>query len=722
MSRSIHSVKLLCLAGLGFLVMAGCSSEKDEQPLELKTDAKLRELFPESYRPSDLSWASPNVCIKCHVTAHEDWLKSHHAIANRLIDSEMDLEAFSVGFVRDEGGVDYDFSAEDFTIVQKDVPKTMPDGHDAPVIGAIGEVPLRQYLVPTGDGRLQTQALTWDPEKKEWYNIFEDENRRPTEWGHWTQQGMNWNTNCAYCHMTHFEKNYSLETDEYKSSWLLQTVSCVQCHSNMKDHVESVRAGSYVPATEPADLKVAMENCAVCHARREELTANGFRAGEKFFDHYRLTLPDAPGAYFADGQNLEENYVFGSFMLSRMGHKGVTCMDCHNPHSGEPILPVTSNALCMRCHATGANESIQIDPIAHSHHAADSAGNSCIACHMPERAYMVRDIRKDHSFTSPDPQLTIDYGVPNTCNSCHTEETPEWALEHVNNWYGDSDRRKRVHQRAKALTDAHEGVAGNLDGLKELFQAEENVYWKTVWMRLMAFNPEDEGVFAHAQTALKNESPLLREAGLTAMTQRQDQIETVQAALNDESRLVRNRAAEALLPQFDPLVQAYQEWVEYAEMNADRPGGALRRAELALLEGDLVLAKKLTLRAVSFDQENPYLYYDAAILLSRAGDTSGALNILQKAREIAPSIGLLAYSQGLLLAERNDYLGAQKAFVEAVGLDADQHRWWYNLAMVFAYTGEPDKAMGCISRALELAPGTPEYLMYQQQLGSQLQR
>ena len=157
-------------------------------------------------------------------------------------------------------------------------------------------------------------------------------------------------------------------------------------------------------------------------------------------------------------------------------------------------------------------------------------------------------------------------------------------------------------------------------------------------------------------------------------------------------------------------------------MNADRPGGALRRAELALLEGDLALAKKLTLRAVSFDQENPYLYYDAAILLSRAGDTSGALNILQKAREIGPSIGLLAYSQGLLLAERNDYLGAQKAFVEAGGLDADQHRWWYNLAMVFAYTGEPDKAMGCISRALELAPGTPEYLMYQQQLGSQLQR
>ena len=233
-----------------------------------------------------------------------------------------------------------------------------------------------------------------------------------------------------------------------------------------------------------------------------------------------------------------------------------------------------------------------------------------------------------------------------------------------------------------------------------------------------SFNPEDEGVFSQAQTALKDESPLLREAGLRAMAQRQDQLVTVQASLDDDARLVRNRAAEALLPRFDPLIQAYREWVEYADMNADRPGGALRRAELALVEGDSVLAKKLTLRAVSFDKENPYLYYDAAILLSRIGDTSDALNILKQARSIDPSIGLLAYSQGLLLAERNDYLGAQKAFVKAVGLDPDQHRWWYNLAMVYDYTGEPDKAMGCISRALDLAPGTPEYLMYQQQLGS----
>ena len=51
--------------------------------------------------------------------------------------------------------------------------------------------------------------------------------------------------------------------------------------------------------------------------------------------------------------------------------------------------------------------------------------------------------------------------------------------------------------------------------------------------------------------------------------------------------------------QFDPTVEAFQEWEEYAEMNADRPGGSLRRAELALVQGDQELAKKLTATSAS---------------------------------------------------------------------------------------------------------------------------
>ena len=81
-------------------------------------------------------------------------------------------------------------------------------------------------------------------------------------------------------------------------------------------------------------VKQMIDNCGSCHARREELTGK-FHAGEKFSDHYRLSLPDQAGLYYPDGQVKEEDYEFGSFTMSRMGNKGVTCLDCHNPHSGK---------------------------------------------------------------------------------------------------------------------------------------------------------------------------------------------------------------------------------------------------------------------------------------------------------------------------------------------------------------------------------------------------
>ena len=168
---------------------SGCSKKGTETPIDLKSNTEIAALFPESHRPADLAWASPKVCAECHEGAHDDWLKSHHAIANRLIDPAMDAEAFAVGQVTDEAGFVYDLKTvgDAFKIIQRDVPESMPEGHDSPVIGAIGEVPLRQYLVPTSKGRLQTQALTWDPNNKEWFNVFGDEDRRPTEWGHWSQ-------------------------------------------------------------------------------------------------------------------------------------------------------------------------------------------------------------------------------------------------------------------------------------------------------------------------------------------------------------------------------------------------------------------------------------------------------------------------------------------------------------------------------------------------------
>lgn len=49
----------------------------------------------------------------------------------------------------------------------------------------------------------------------------------------------------------------------------------------------------------------------------------------------------------------DEDYCETGLRLSRMGKAGVTCLDCHDPHTGTLKLPQEDNTLCMRCHGTG---------------------------------------------------------------------------------------------------------------------------------------------------------------------------------------------------------------------------------------------------------------------------------------------------------------------------------------------------------------------------------
>ena len=298
-------------------------------------------------------------------------------------------------------------------IIPQDRPELIeghPEAGPLPAVGVIGTTPLRQYLVPGPGGRWQTHAAAYDPAQEEWFDVQSGEPRQIGDWGHWSGQGMNWNANCAWCHMTDYRKRYDIGQDRYRSTWQAQAISCIQCHSGMKTHVAQARAGEVASAQLTAVQH--MENCASCHSRREELTVNDFHAGERYEDHFRLSLADQPGVYFPDGQARDEDFVYASFRYSKMGHAGLTCLDCHQPHHGGTVLPARNNALCLNCHQTGAKGAVIIDESAHTHHASGSTGSLCINCHMPQRTYMDRDPRRDHGFTSPDPTLTRELGVP----------------------------------------------------------------------------------------------------------------------------------------------------------------------------------------------------------------------------------------------------------------------------------------------------------------------
>ena len=96
------------------------------------------------------------------------------------------------------------------------------------------------------------------------------------------------------------------------------------------------------PRTSEREIAV----CAQCHSRRAQI-GEGYVAGNSLTDHYLPSLL-MPGLYHADGQQRDEVYTYGSFLQSRMFAAGVTCADCHEPHSGR--LRAEGNTLCGQCH------------------------------------------------------------------------------------------------------------------------------------------------------------------------------------------------------------------------------------------------------------------------------------------------------------------------------------------------------------------------------------
>jgi predicted CXXCH cytochrome family protein len=191
--------------------------------------------------------------------------------------------------------------------------------------------------------------------------LLPDEKAPPGDVLHWTGRYQTANTMCIGCHTTGFEKRYDAGSDSFASRWSEPNVSCQSCHGAGERHLhwaQQRQQGRAVPdaAGERYGLSIKVsrpegaqqvELCSPCHSRRSEL-ADSYRPGEPRLDHFLPSLL-TPSLYHADGQQLDEVYVDGSFRQSKMYGKGVGCLSCHDAHTGK--LRQTGNAVCLQCHA-----------------------------------------------------------------------------------------------------------------------------------------------------------------------------------------------------------------------------------------------------------------------------------------------------------------------------------------------------------------------------------
>ena len=172
---------------------------------------------------------------------------------------------------------------------------------------------------------------SWDVKAKKWYHLYPQAPIDPGDWLYWTNAGQNWNGMCAECHSTNLKKNYDLQNDAYQTTWSEIDVSSEACHGPASCHVAWAELPDMArPQTANFELVVKakgmdsrqqVELCAPCHSRCS------------IMGDYTHTEPDlldsmlpsllTPDLYFADGQILEEVYVYGSFTQSKMHSRNV---------------------------------------------------------------------------------------------------------------------------------------------------------------------------------------------------------------------------------------------------------------------------------------------------------------------------------------------------------------------------------------------------------------
>lgn len=641
-----------------------CSCEKQEQaePYTGKSKHWNQAAIPISMQ-----------CAACHRKEFEQWADSDHAWAWRYADAALDSEPFhgqtltahgdQLIFKTDREGILYLESKQSKQTYQ--------------VQAVLGRHPLVQYLVTANDGGMHTPSAAWDTEKREWFDVFEGDarlnreglaQRNSGDWGHWLGRGMNWNSQCAWCHMSEFRKGYDANTNTYHSTWKEPGVSCIQCHplANQPDPAHGCMAAAN---TRKLKEELIHDNCASCHARREELD-DAFQAGQCFDEHFRIELPLIEGIFYPNGMQRDEDYCETGLRLSKMGQAGVSCIDCHDPHTAKLKLPQEDNSVCLRCHATGTlvqgTPAPLIDMNVHTPCPPNSSGARCVECHMPESNYMARDPRRDHSFNSPDPELSSELGIPNACLRCHHDKDNTWAMHHIERVY-NGKHIKSTRARTRAVAAAMQG-RGEQQALLDVLAGETNATWRATILEHLAALPRTESIRRAARESAKSKSTLERAAAAQLLGSESS------ALLNDSARLVRRAAAWQNLPhlcQREEGAKALQEQISTATHQSDQPTGAMQLAMLAHATGQNSEAEKQYKRAIALDPSSPVAYLDYAVYLAGNNRPVEALAQMLTCSKHNPRNALVQYRLGLILVECGYIPEAIRAMQKALQLQPD---------------------------------------------------
>lgn len=677
-------------------------------------------------------------CRPCHEAEFAAWSGSDHDLAMQEATPATVLGDFRDARFEAHGVVSSFRTSEGRYFVRTDG----ADGAlaDFEVKYVFGVRPLQQYLVEFGGGRLQALPLAWDSRAREdggqrWFHLYPDERIAHDDQLHWTGPYQSWNLQCASCHSTALRKNYDAATGRYATTWAEIDVACESCHGPGAGHAAWAKTASPPYAEEDGkglgvrmrgepgkawafpsadaryavlDPKVAAARaghpesrnvCAPCHARRSALTEE-VAPGSPLADSHRLALLTEP-LYFADGQQHGEVYTWGSFLQSRMHERGVTCGDCHDPHTLK--TRAEGNALCSSCHNAAV-----FDARTHHFHEPGSKGAQCVECHMPARNYMVIDARRDHSLRVPRPDLSEALGSPDACRSCHMGRTAAWAAAAMDGWYGPRWRSRPEYGTTlrKAATEGDKALAPLL-ALAEDRTQPAIVRATAAALAEPVVRPQ---ALARATSLAADADPLVKLAalGLLESFEAAARIAAAAPLLDDERRAVRTEAARlladvedaALSPaQREARAKARAEYLESLADEADWPAAMTNLGNFRLREGRVAEAAAAYDKALVLDPRFAGAYVNLADARRLEGRDREGEAVLRRGLAVLPEAAGLHHALGLLLVRKGDKTAGVEELARAARLDPEDARLAFVHAIGLNSVGRTDEAIAGLKDA-----------------------
>ncbi len=650
-------------------------------------------------------------CKSCHETEFRQWQGSHHQLSMLEADSSSVLGDFNDVTFTHKGVKTFFYREDDKYMVNT----RAGDGkyYDHEIEYTFGVYPLQQYLVPFPDGAYQCLMVAWDSHENKWFQLQDTLDIAPEEWLHWTGGAMRWNTMCADCHSTDLRKNLDLSSAAYQTTFSEINVGCEGCHGPSSDHVvfyEQENPAGKPPVLYMGDSLSSVEmvlKCARCHSRRSQLTEFFDYTGH-FLDHYDPSLITYP-IYEADGQILDEDYVYASFIQSKMYGLGISCRDCHNVHSLK--LKAEGNALCMSCHLP------KYDTPEHHFHQVKTEASQCVSCHMTGRTYMGNDFRRDHSFRIPRPDQTAMYGTPNACNGCHSDKSAQWAADEIVKRFGP-DRADHFSDHLLA------GFHGDKEALERLIAGAQypEIARATAITYYTDLQLSDEDV-EELKAYLKSSGTLIRNETVRSLDKiGVDFSGDYSSLLADPMRIVRMSTVRRMImgghQQYDnsDFVKALAEYQEALDLNSDFPSGQQNIALYHQANGEIQKAIDAYRKAIKMDNYANQARMNLALLLYQKGQPEESEQLYLKVIEQEPDYGYTYYMLGLLYNETGKIEKAVSFLEEACERDPANIRAFYNYALILQKTGDLKKSVQVIDRALMSVPNN-EQLLYVKLVG-----